>query len=163
MYGGTEWRKYPSLIRFLFWYYFRVVWCSPGRVRSDKIPGVVLYVLFCKCLQILVVFGIFCNAWAWLEWLGKNRRCVWALTCGRKEHFDCHLFCLIVCVRRLFFLYCVGFRRCNACCNVMLVAISIQVKHKSNWFIKTRSKNLLYTKRQSRRIEKRHRIIWKKI
>ena len=39
--------------------------------------------------------------------------CVWALTCRIKGCFDRHLFWLIVCIRKLFFLDCVGFCRCN--------------------------------------------------
>ena len=61
-------------IRFLFWYCVRIIWYSPGMVKSDKILGVVLYGLFWKWLQILIVCGMFCNVWVWF---------VWALTCRR--------------------------------------------------------------------------------
>ena len=66
---------------------------------------------------ILVVFGIFRSVWVWLGWLGKNWMYVWALTCGRKGRIDRHLFWLTVCVRRFFFLDCVGFHQCNVCCD----------------------------------------------
>ena len=89
-------------------------------VRFGKNLDVVLRSLFWKWLQILVVFRIFCCVWVWLGWLGKNWMCVWALTCKRKWLFDVHLFWLIVCVRRFFFLGCVGFRRCNLCCNLCM-------------------------------------------
>ena len=49
----------PFFLRFLFWYCFRVVWSSPGMVKSDKILGIVLYVLFWKWLVILRFCGIF--------------------------------------------------------------------------------------------------------
>ena len=62
-------------IRFLLWHCFRVVWCSQDMVRSNKMD-VVLYGLFWKWPQIVTVCGIFCNAFVWLEWLGKNWRCV---------------------------------------------------------------------------------------
>ena len=71
-YGATEWRN-VFFIRFLFWYYFRVVWYSPCIVRSDKILDVVLNGLFWKWPQILIVCGIFCNVYVSLVWLGNNR------------------------------------------------------------------------------------------
>ena len=110
---------YPFSILIIF---FRLVWYSLDMVRSDKILEVVLCGLFWKWQQILIVCGIFCNACIWLEWLGKNWRCVWALSCERKERFDRHLFWLIVCVRRFFFFFLdfVGFRRCNVCCNLCM-------------------------------------------
>ena len=40
-YGGKEW-KWP-FIRLYFWYFFRVVWCPRGVVKTDRIHGVVLY------------------------------------------------------------------------------------------------------------------------
>ena len=46
--------------------------------------------------------------------------CVWALTCGKKGRFNRHLFWLIICVLRLFFLDCVGFLRCNVCHNLCM-------------------------------------------
>ena len=66
--------KMFPIIRFLFWHCFRVVWCLPGMMKSDKILGVVLYVcfFFLKWLQILIVCWIFRKAWVWLDWLGRN-------------------------------------------------------------------------------------------
>ena len=71
-YGSTVRRKCPFFSPFLFWYCFCGVWYPLGIVKSDRILGVVLYGLFMKWLQILIVCGIFCNVWVWLEWLGKN-------------------------------------------------------------------------------------------
>ena len=59
----------------------------------------VLYGMFWKWPQILVVIGFFCCIWVLLRWLWKNWMCIWALTCRRKGRFDRHLFWLIVCVR----------------------------------------------------------------
>ena len=99
---------------------FHLVWCWPVMVRFGKNLDVVLYGLFWKWPLILVVFGIFCNVWVWLGWLGKNWMCVSALTCRRKERFNRHLFWLIFCVCRFFFLDCVRFHRCNICYNLCM-------------------------------------------
>ena len=41
-------------VRFLYWFCFRSVWCSPGVVRFGKNLSVVLYGLFWRWPQILV-------------------------------------------------------------------------------------------------------------
>ena len=48
-----------SPIRFLFWFCFRLVWCSQSVVRFGKNLNVVLYILFWRWPQILVVFGMY--------------------------------------------------------------------------------------------------------
>ena len=71
-YSGTEWKNvFFFLIRFVFWFCFRSVWCSPGVVRFGESLDVVLYGLFWRWLQILVVFGMFWSVWIWLGWLGN--------------------------------------------------------------------------------------------
>ena len=42
-------------------------------VRFGKILDIVLYGLFWKWPQILVVFGIFCSVWVWLGWLNIDK------------------------------------------------------------------------------------------
>ena len=104
----------------VFYFCFHLVWWSPGMVIFGKNLDVVLYVLFWRRPQILVVFKIFCSVWVWLGWFEKNWMCFWALTCGRKWRFSCHLFWLIVCICKFFSLDCVGFHRCNVCCNLCM-------------------------------------------
>ena len=64
--------------------------------------------------DFLLCMGLIRVAWE------KNWMRVEALTWGRKGFFDPHLFWLIVCVRRFFFLDCFGFRRCNLYCNICM-------------------------------------------
>ena len=61
--------------------------------------------------------------------------CVWSLTCGRKGRFDHHLFWLIVCVCKFFFLDCVGFHWCNVCCNLCMEwGICLHKKKRKHFF-----------------------------
>ena len=88
---AEEWKNllffiFPP-IRFLFWFCFCSVRCLPGVVTFGKNLDVVLYGLFWRWPQILVVFGMFCSVWVSLGWLGKNRIYVWVLTCGKKRAF----------------------------------------------------------------------------
>ena len=98
-------------------FYFVFVQYDVRQVWWDLIKT---WMLFWRWPQILAVFRNFCSVWVWLGWLGKNWMCVWALTCGRKRCFDRHLFWLIICVCKFFFLDCVGFSRCNVCCNLCM-------------------------------------------
>ena len=73
-------------IHFLCWYCFCVVWCLPGMVRSDKILGVVLWFIL-EMTADSHSLQDFLQWWVWLEWLGKNWKCVWTFNMWEKRAF----------------------------------------------------------------------------